>query len=307
MIGHGELAPVTEGQGDVTFDYAITGIGQTPSVTEGVGDFRYVHSIDGIGEHAYVRYGSADLLGYYPPGQEAQSTGVVSFVQGIDGVGDVGSTTEGTGDVGFVFSIAGNSDTYTVTEGNGGSRYDARIRGRGARSFPNSYLQEPVVDYDEQGNQIGQPRYPARGTVNYVFSIDGAGQSVSVTEGTGGVASGAGFNGHGEVGTATEGTGTVELIPTMALTAVVATPYFTHIASNADATSPRYVCTASLTLTLPATPDDGDTFWVKTTAASVTIAGNGKNIDGSSTYSLASAYDSVILIYTSATGEWLTF
>jgi hypothetical protein len=60
---------------------------------------------------------------------------------------------------------------------------------------------------------------------------------------------------------------------------------------------------APFTITMPANPISGDTYQIKDTTgnagtSNVTIAGNGNNIDGASSFVLTSAYASVTLTYT---------
>lgn len=62
----------------------------------------------------------------------------------------------------------------------------------------------------------------------------------------------------------------------------------------------------AVTITLPATPLDHKEYIVQKTTSdgnAVTVAGNGKNINGAANYSLPNQYDSVFLYYSGT--EWL--
>lgn len=64
---------------------------------------------------------------------------------------------------------------------------------------------------------------------------------------------------------------------------------------------------SGITITLDANPIDGQRHEVWKNDAgvgAVGIAGNGKNINGSSSISLSSQYDAATLVYMAAAGEW---
>lgn len=65
--------------------------------------------------------------------------------------------------------------------------------------------------------------------------------------------------------------------------------------------------TSNITVSLNASPDEGETVTAKrnTTAGTVTVSGNGKNIDGAATHLLTINYDSRTFIYSASSGEWL--
>lgn len=67
------------------------------------------------------------------------------------------------------------------------------------------------------------------------------------------------------------------------------------------------IATASLTVSLNASPDDGETVKVKraTTAGYVTVSGNGNTIDGDSTFTMVNNYGSFTFKYVEDAGEWL--
>ena len=67
------------------------------------------------------------------------------------------------------------------------------------------------------------------------------------------------------------------------------------------------VVTSDVTITLNATPDDGEKVEVKrvTTAGNVTVDGNGNNIDGDTTFTLLSNYGAYDFIYSVTEGGWL--
>jgi hypothetical protein len=67
------------------------------------------------------------------------------------------------------------------------------------------------------------------------------------------------------------------------------------------------IVTASKTITCSLQPLDGQTLIVKrkTTAGNVTVSGNGKTIDGATTFVLTVNYQTVSILYSSELGEWL--
>ncbi len=78
------------------------------------------------------------------------------------------------------------------------------------------------------------------------------------------------------------------------------------LAKNADMVLAD-ATTAAFSVTLPATPSDGDTYTVKKTDSSanaVTVDGNGNNIDGAGTYALSAQYNRVTVSYDSTDGLW---
>lgn len=67
---------------------------------------------------------------------------------------------------------------------------------------------------------------------------------------------------------------------------------------------------APLTFTLPATPQDGQAYKIKSNGVAtggnpITINGNGKNIDAAATTTITTAYGSVSLTYNTALNKWL--
>jgi hypothetical protein len=68
---------------------------------------------------------------------------------------------------------------------------------------------------------------------------------------------------------------------------------------------------APITVTLPASPNNGRVFTIKDVSGAaltnnITIAGNGNNIDGSSSASINTNYGSLKLIYSLSLDEWYT-
>lgn len=59
--------------------------------------------------------------------------------------------------------------------------------------------------------------------------------------------------------------------------------------------------TSAITITLNATPDDGERVYIKRRSGAVTVSGT---IDGSSSLVIASKYDCPLLVYTDSSGEW---
>jgi len=78
-------------------------------------------------------------------------------------------------------------------------------------------------------------------------------------------------------------------------------------AAYTTAGSITVIATSNITVTLNASPDTGETVTIKraTTAGTVTIDGNGKNIDGASTHTLILNYESRNILYVTETDEWL--
>lgn len=66
------------------------------------------------------------------------------------------------------------------------------------------------------------------------------------------------------------------------------------------------VVTAAVTITLNDSPADGEIVKIKraTTAGAVTVSGNGKNIDGASTYKILENYESVQIVYSVLDDAW---
>jgi len=62
--------------------------------------------------------------------------------------------------------------------------------------------------------------------------------------------------------------------------------------------------TASKTVTLPASPKDGQQVYVVRANAAVTIDGNGKNICGSATVQILMQYDGYHLVFSEDDDEW---
>lgn len=84
----------------------------------------------------------------------------------------------------------------------------------------------------------------------------------------------------------------------------------TATAINYNALTSDYLIIATadnITITLPASPADGQTYSVKAAVASpigVTIGGNGKNIDSAGTYVLAAIYETITIIYSTSQTKW---
>lgn len=69
-----------------------------------------------------------------------------------------------------------------------------------------------------------------------------------------------------------------------------------------------YTSTAAITISLPASPIEGDTHTIKiaNTANNATISGNGNTIEGATTYVLtANTYECVTVVWDSYVGKWL--
>ena len=66
------------------------------------------------------------------------------------------------------------------------------------------------------------------------------------------------------------------------------------------------ICSNALaaTVTLNASPEDLETVTVKRTDAQVTVDGNSKNIDGSATVVMATAYESLVMVYVLQLDGW---
>lgn len=81
--------------------------------------------------------------------------------------------------------------------------------------------------------------------------------------------------------------------------------YFQSISTNLTTSGNQtLVCTAALTVTLNDKPQDGETVRVKSTNGDVTISGNGKNIDGESTYTIVVNYECINCVYSVLDDEW---
>ncbi len=73
-----------------------------------------------------------------------------------------------------------------------------------------------------------------------------------------------------------------------------------HIVANAS----------GQTFTLPASPDEGDFFFIKNNdadSATCTISGNGNNIDGQASVTLDVPNAAVKCVFDSVTGEWFIY
>lgn len=87
-------------------------------------------------------------------------------------------------------------------------------------------------------------------------------------------------------------------------------PFFTNFQSTSTALTTSgnqvIVVTGAVTITLNATPDDGETVKIKraTTAGTVTVDGNGKNIDDAATYSILENYEGIQVIYSVLDDQW---
>lgn len=84
-------------------------------------------------------------------------------------------------------------------------------------------------------------------------------------------------------------------------------PFFSVSAGHTTAGSEIVEAASNITVTLNATPDSEERVTVKrnTAAGTVTIDGNGKNIDGAATYDLTVNYDSATVIFSPDSNEWL--
>lgn len=66
------------------------------------------------------------------------------------------------------------------------------------------------------------------------------------------------------------------------------------------------IVTGAVTITLNAAPWDGEVVKIKraTTAGAVTVSGNGKTIDGASTYKILENYEAVQIVYSVLDDGW---
>lgn len=81
--------------------------------------------------------------------------------------------------------------------------------------------------------------------------------------------------------------------------------YFQSISGNLTTSGNQtLVCTSALTVTLNDKPEEGETVRVKATNGNVTIDGNGKNIDGASTYTIVVNYECINCVYSVLDDEW---
>jgi hypothetical protein len=89
----------------------------------------------------------------------------------------------------------------------------------------------------------------------------------------------------------------------------------TLVSANFTATTTNHVIlvntSAARTITLPASPVDGQVYHIKDRTGNalsnnITVAGNGNNIDGSSSASINTNYGSLYLVYSLAADEWYT-
>lgn len=79
-----------------------------------------------------------------------------------------------------------------------------------------------------------------------------------------------------------------------------------HVSSDVDVVAGvTYICTAPLTATLTANPEDNETATVITTNGTVTLDGNGKTIIGDSTYSMVVNFESKHLLFSAELDGWL--
>ena len=269
----------TDGTGFARYHARIAGVFDVTQPTEGAGTVNYHLRLTGSGDQAQ---------------QNSGGFGIAVYDLKITGSGDSGTGTDGTGSSRYVFNPTASGDSSTGTDGTGTVNFHTRITGLGEAS------------YGSGSNDLQTPLglEEATGTVGFVYGIIGAYESGQGTDGTGLLQFGT-LLAKGDVGVGTDGTGTLEFIPTLS---AIVTPvyYFNHISTNTTtAASGRFVCTASLTLTLNDSPEDGETVLVKTTAANVTVAGNGNNIDGATSHTISTAYDVRTIVYTVVTDEWL--
>jgi len=65
--------------------------------------------------------------------------------------------------------------------------------------------------------------------------------------------------------------------------------------------------TSGITVDLPATPQDGDTYVIKDGVGigDQTVDGNGHNIDGSATFLMGTSYQSIVVVFCSDLNEWM--
>lgn len=86
-------------------------------------------------------------------------------------------------------------------------------------------------------------------------------------------------------------------------------PFFSVSANHTCRGSESVEATSNITVYLDATPDETTQIWVKrnTGAGTVTVDGNGINIDGAATSSFATNYDAGIFIYSPTSNEYLQF
>jgi len=86
-------------------------------------------------------------------------------------------------------------------------------------------------------------------------------------------------------------------------------PEFNYVSTSSNYTALDYdfaIASDELTVTLPSEPVDQSRVKVKTTVtSSVTIDGNGKNVDGDSNVVIVQDYVLIDMIYTVETDEWL--
>lgn len=277
--GVADVGTGTDGTGFARYHARIAGVFDITQPTEGIGTVNYHLRLTGSGDQAQ---------------QNSGGFGTAVYDLKITGSGDSSTGTDGTGSSGYVFNPTASGDSSTGTDGTGSVNFHTRITGVGEASYGSgSFEIQTPLGLEE-----------ATGTVGFVYGIIGAYESGQGTDGTGLLQFGT-LLAKGDAGVGTDGIGTLEYIPTL-FAIVPPVYYFNHISTNTTTTaSGRYVCTASLTLTLNDSPEDGETVLVKTTAANVTVAGNGKNVDGDSTHEILIPYESREFVYTAVTDEWL--
>ena len=66
----------------------------------------------------------------------------------------------------------------------------------------------------------------------------------------------------------------------------------------------RIICTASITITLNASPGDDEKVYVKETNGQVVINGNGNTIDGAASVTIDRPYTCLLLCYSTLVGAW---
>jgi hypothetical protein len=81
--------------------------------------------------------------------------------------------------------------------------------------------------------------------------------------------------------------------------------YFQSISSDITTSGNQtLVCTAALTVTLNASPKDGELVRIKRVSGQTIIDGNSRSIDGDSTYTMLVDYEGVQVVYSALDDEW---
>jgi hypothetical protein len=84
--------------------------------------------------------------------------------------------------------------------------------------------------------------------------------------------------------------------------------YASTAADYTTSSSEIVICgnSSGITVYLNATPDDGERVTVKRADATVTVDGNGRNIDASASVTLSTIYDPLDCVYSLLTDTWST-